>query len=255
MVGAGVKRLRQGRSLLAIIRYLIRAHPEGLKRSDIQARLKEELNVGESVGGVNRQLKKLRDSALISWNQSTYTYTLPPDYDSKEYFIRISETMGMTTDQAYFLSLDIKNILSPKTMTDIDDYLGFRYDTEMAENMTNLHSEYKMDEVIVHDLISKMMKHHNSYVRLRLFKTANECFINDLIGQPDPTTIMPLIKSYTRNKDSIDDEMRREKNRIFSTREDLIKQLKEKRLSRKMKFLIRFALNHVRPALVYDSWI
>jgi hypothetical protein len=248
-----VRRLRQGRTLQSIINYLIDSHPAGMKRSDLQDRLKAELGVGESTGGVNRQLKKLRQSALIDWDQAAYTYILPPDHDSKEYFLRLADTLNMSTDQAYFMSSRLKRIISPKTVTDIDDYLGFRYDEEMNENIMALHNDYKLNEIRVHDTIAKLQAHHNSYVRLRLFKTANECFLRDLAQLDESNDPTPLLRSYTNNLKSAHLTMERETGNIFRLREELIKHLNEKRLSRRMKFLIRYALNNVRPSHIYDG--
>jgi hypothetical protein len=249
------KRLREGETLLTIIFFLIDKHPRGLTRSDIQERLKRELGVGESTGGVNRQLKKLREAALIGWDQGAYTYTLPADYDSKEYFIRTVETLGMSTDQGYFLSLKLRRAVSKRTTTEIDDHLGFRYDEEMNENIMALHSDYKMNEAKVHDDITKLIAHHNSYVRLRLFKTANEGFLRDLAQAADAEDAKQLLKAYSKNLESVEYDLKNETDRIFKTRQDIIKCLNEKRLSRRMKFLIRFTLNNVRPSHVYDGLI
>jgi hypothetical protein len=250
------KRLREGETLSSIIYFLIDKHPRGLTRSDIQESLKKKLGVGESTGGVNRQLKKLREAALIGWDQVTYTYTLPSDCDSKEYFIRTVETMGMTTDQGYFLSLILRRVVSKRTATEIDDHLGFRYDEEMNENIMALHSDYKMNEAKVHDDITKLISNHNSYVRLRLFKTANESFLRDLAqAASDPDDAKQLLKAYSKNLESVEYDLKDETDRIFKTRQNLIKCLNEKRLSRRMKFLIRFTLNNVRPSHVYDGLI
>ncbi|MFH1055142.1 MAG: hypothetical protein V1744_03485 [Candidatus Altiarchaeota archaeon] len=250
-----VKRLREGKTLLSIIRYLMREHPKGMQRSQVQERLKGELGVGESTGGVNRHMKRLREAALIDWDQGSYTYTLPPDYDSKEYFIRIVETFNMSTDQAYFLSLEFKNNAAAETLREIEDYIGFRYDREMNDNINELQNEYKMNEVRVHDDITKILTHHNSYVRLRLFKTVNECFLRDLTELPPNPETKKLREAYTKNLKSIENEIKKETSNIFRRREELIKYLKEKRLSKRMKFLTRFALNHTRPSHVYDGLI
>ena len=255
MGGSVVKRLRHGTTPLTIISFLIDAHPDGMMRSQIQDRLKDELGIGESTGGVNRHLKKLREAALIEWNQEKYTYTLPQDFDSKDYFIRILETFDMSTDQAYFLSMSFKKTASKDSMLEIEDYIAFRYDEEMNENITALQNEYKMDEIRVNDHIKKLILSHNSYVRLRLFKTADEIFIQDLAQISDSKESVDLIKAYTRNLKSIDQGIENEMRNIFKLRQELIKHLKEKRLPKRMKFLIRFALNHVRPSHVYDRLI
>jgi len=255
MEGGGVKRLREGKTLLTIIQYLLTSNPKGLKRSVIQQKLIVDLGVGESTGGVNRQLKKLRLAALIDWNQVSYTYTLPQDYDSKDYFMRIVETLNLTTDESYFLYLQMQGVVSAKTLMKIDDYIGFRYEEEMGENMAALESEYKMNEIRVHDNISKIISHHNSYVRLRLFKTANESFIRDLAQVSETKGTSALMKSYSVNLKSIEHELHLEMEHIFKLRAELIKYLKEKRLSRRMKFLVRFTLKNIRPSLVYDGLI
>lgn len=238
-----------------IVDYIIIKHPDGLKRSDIQDMLKNELGIGESTGGVNRHLKRLRQLAIIDWDQNTYTYKLPRDYDSKEYFIRIAENFELTTDKAYFLSIKLKDLLSPKTLIEIDDYIGHRYDEEMNDNMSKLEGDYKIKEIHVHDDIKRLLKHHNSYVRLRLFKTNNECFINDLTRLEKTEETNNLINAYLKNTQSIQKEIKNETTEIFKIRETLIKHLKDKGLSKKMKFLIRFTLNHIRPSHIYDGMI
>jgi hypothetical protein len=250
-----IKRLREGKTLTSIVAYLIKSHPAGMRRSDIQERLKEDLGVGESTGGVNRQLKRLREAALISWDQEAYTYTLPPDFDSGGYFERVVETLDMSTDRAYFLSLRLAAIVSAKTQGGIDDYLGSRYDMEMSENIIALNRDYRMEETSVYDAITRLMAHHNSYVRLRLYKTANESFLRDLSGSAPQEGGEKLIGQYSKNLRTIEDNMKREVECIFASREDLVKQLNERRLSRRMKFLIRFVLNNARPSHVYDGMI
>jgi hypothetical protein len=250
-----VRRLKQGKTLKEIVGYLIDNHPLGLKRSEIQERLKQDLGVGESTGGVNRQLKKLRQTAIIDWNQETYTYTLPQDYDSKEYFIRVTDTLDLNTDRAYFLATKLKEKISDGTKVQIDDYIGYRFDKEMNDNIMALQDGYKMNEIRVHDTISKLVKHHNAYVRMRLFKTTNECFIKDLTQIEEPKDAKSLTKSYTRNLKTAENQIKTETEGIFRLREELIKQLNEKRLSNRMKFLIRYTLNNVRPSHVYDGLI
>jgi len=254
-MGSGFKRLKQGKTLIEIIKYLIESHPDGLKRSEIQVKLKERLGIGESTGGVNRHLKKLREGALIDWDQESFTYVLPPDWDSKEFFIRVVESLSLSTDKCYFLFLDLKPILSEQSMLEVDDYIGHRYDTEMNENLMALHADYKMNEITVFDDVNKLLAHHNAYVRLRLFRTLNECFLNDLSKLPASDDRADLMNGYSRNIDSIDNEMKNERETIFTLREEIIKYLKEKRLSSRLKFLIRFSLNHVRPSHVYDNMI
>lgn len=254
MVGGSGKRLRQGKTLLTMVKYLIRSHPKGMKRSEIQDKLQEDLGVGASTGGVNRHLKKLRRKELIEWDQDTYTYTLPSGCDSIGYFNRIVEAFDMSTDQAYFMSLEFKKIASPETMMAVDDCLGFRYDDEMSENLRALHSEYRDNEVHVHDLIKELLSHHNNYVRLRLFKTSNECFVKDLL-EADVKKTQALAKSYSRNLKSIEESLKAEADHIFTLREELVQALKENNLSKRMKFLIRFSLSRVRPSLVYDRLI
>ena len=83
----------------------------------------------------------------------------------------------------------------------------------------------------------------------------NECFLNDLSKLPESKESSHLIRAYSRNIESLDTEMRGEREIIFSIREELINYLKEKKLSRRLKFLIRFSLNHVRPSHVYDNLI
>jgi len=248
-------RLNEGKTLSTIISYLIGEHPRGLRRSDIQGRLKRELGIGESTGGVNRQLKKLREKALIGWNQTTYTYTLPSDHDSREFFMRIAETLSMTTDQAYFLSMQLKDRISEKTAEQIDDYLGYRYDQETSENIMALQNDYRMGEIKVHDTINRLIKHHNSYVRLRLMKTANESFLRDLAQATSPSDVKKLVKAYSKNLKTAEYDTKNQVESIFTAREELIKHLSEKRLSRRTKFLIRFTLNNARPSHVYDGLI
>lgn len=255
MSGNGFRRLKQGATLNEIIRFLIEKHPDGLKRSEIQDMLKKRLNIGESTGGVNRHLKKLRETALIDWDQGRYRYTLPSDYDSKEYFIRVVETLGLSTDKSYFLAMDMKPILSDATLVAVDDYIGFRYDEEMNENIMKLQDEYKTNEIHVHEEIKKLLKSHNSYVRLRLFKTTNECFLNDINRLKRNTETEKLKDYYINNINSIQKQMRYDIDKIFEVRERLIAYLNEKRLSKRMKFLIRFSLNHVRPSHIYDGMI
>ncbi|MBU0761616.1 MAG: hypothetical protein KKD39_01195, partial [Candidatus Altiarchaeota archaeon] len=173
----GFGRLKQGKSLFEVFCFLVEEHPKGLKRSDIQTKLKMVLGVGESVGGVNRHLKKLRNAALIEWSQKTYTYKLASDFDSKDFFIRVVDTFRLTTDKAFFMSIKMVNILSKQTLIEVDDYIGHKYDEEMSENISKLEDNYKINEIHVHDDIKKLLRHHSSYVRLRLFKTTNECFI------------------------------------------------------------------------------
>jgi hypothetical protein len=251
----GIKRLKQGKTLTTIIEYFIEKHPKGLKRSEIQERLKNALGVGESTGGVNRQLKKLRQTRLIEWNQETYTYTLPHDFDTKEYFIRTAETLNMNTDQAYFLSTKIVKKTSPHTALEIDDHIGFRYDKEMNENIITLEEDYKANDVKVHDTITKLVKHHNSYVRMRLFKTTNECFIKDLSQIDGSQEAERLKKAYRGNLKTAENQVKKETENILRLREELIKYLNGKRLSSRMKFLIRYTLNNVRPSHIYDGMI
>jgi hypothetical protein len=247
-------RLKEGETLGEIIGYLIDNHPRGLKRSEIQDKLLQELGIGESSGGVNRQLKRLRSGALIEWNQQTYTYTLPADFDSKDYFIRVTETLNMSTDRSYFLFLRTQKVISEKTRSDVDDHLGHRYDTEMNENIMALHNEYKMGEIRIHDTIARLTTRHNSYVRLKLFKTANEGFFRDLtqLTENDATR---LTQSYANNLKTIEYDIKNEIECIFKIRGELIGHLGEKRLSRRTKFLIRYALNNARPSHMYDGLI
>jgi multidrug efflux pump subunit AcrB len=175
--------------------------------------------------------------------------------DTKEYFIRVAQTLGMNTDQAFFLSTKMKRIASPRTALEIDDHIGFRYHKEMNDNIMALQDGYKMNEIKVHDTITKLLKHHNAYVRMRLFKTTNECIIKDLTQIEDSKDAETLAKSYTRNLKTAEDQIRLETETIIQLREELIKKLNEKRLSSKMKFLIRYTLNNVRPSHVYDGLI
>ncbi|MFH0862302.1 MAG: hypothetical protein V1875_04650 [Candidatus Altiarchaeota archaeon] len=254
-MAGGIKRLKQGRTLGAIIEYLIEGHPQGRKRSELQESLIRDLGVGESTGGVNRQLKRLRQTGLIGWNQETYTYTLPADFDTKDYFVRVADTLDMNTDQAFFLLTKIRGIISPKTALEVDDHIGFRYDREMSENIMTLQEGYKAAELMIHELIGRLVKHHNSYVRMRLFKTANECFIKDLAQIEDGKEARRLLRAYAGNLMSAEKHAAQEAENMLRLREELIGHLNGKRLSNRMKFLIRYTLNNVRPSHVYDGLI
>jgi len=251
----GFKRLKQGRTLGAIIEYLIEGHPKGLKRSELQKRLITDLRVGESTGGVNRQLKRLREAELIEWDQETYTYTLPCDFDSRGYFTRVTQTLDMGTDKAFFFSSKMTRIVSARTALEIDDHIGSRYDKEMSDNIMSLQQAYKDTELRIHELIGRLLSHHNSYVRMRLFKTANECFIKDLAQIEDGKEARRLIKAYSGNLRTAETQTAREAENILRLREELIGHLNGKRLSSRMRFLIRHTLNNVRPSHVYDGLI
>jgi len=248
-----MRRLREGKTISKIIEYIIQGHPHGLKRSEVQERLKGEFGVGESTGGVNRQLKRLREAALIEWDQESYTQKLPADWDSKDFFMRVVDAYNMSTDHAYFLSLRLRRIVSEKTATEIDDYLGGRYDHEMNENTAMLQNDCSQDEMAVHEAIARLTARHNSYVRLRLYKTANESFIRDISHHLSGLEAEKLAGQYARNLATIEASIRREMEAIFKAREDLIRRLADKRLKRKMKYLIRFALKNARPSHVYDG--
>jgi hypothetical protein len=248
-------RLKQGKARFEIFCFCLDEHPRGLKRREIQEMLKDRLGVGESVGGINRHIRALREAVLIDWDQKSYTYKISRDFNSKQYFIRAVEAFKIKTDQAYFLSLKMRRIISDDVATEIDDYIGHKYDIEMSDNIKKLENEYKVNEIHVHEDIKKLLKHHNSYVRLRLFKTMDECFINDINRLEKTEETKRLLKGYLKNMESIHREISLEKEQIFRLRESAISHLREKRLSKRMKFLIRFALNHVRPSHVFDGMI
>jgi hypothetical protein len=104
-------------------------------------------------------------------------------------------------------------------------------------------------------MVRDIIRHHNSYVRFRLFKTVNESFLRDLSRLEPMPEARRLLDSYSNNLKSIESQIEGEMGCIFGLRESLIKCLKDKRVSRRIKFLIRFTLNHIRPSLVYDRMI
>jgi hypothetical protein len=248
-------RLREGETLLEIVKYLLDSYPRGLRRSAIQDYLIARFNVGQSTGGVNRQLKRLRQADLIRWDQDSYTYALPVDAGSKDYFGRVVRVLGLSTDQAYFLSLEFKGVFSENTLLDVNDYIGARYEDEMGENSLALRGQYSDSEFRVYEMVRDIIRHHNSYVRFRLFKTVNESFLRDLSRLEPMPEARRLLDSYSNNLKSIESQIEGEMGCIFGLRESLIKCLKDKRVSRRIKFLIRFTLNHIRPSLVYDRMI
>ncbi len=248
-----MRRLREGKTISRIIEYIIQSHPRGLMRSEIQDRLRGELGVGESTGGVNRQLKRLREAGLVEWDQDSYTHKLPRDWDSRDYFVRVVDAYSMSTDHAYRLSLLLRRIVSDKTAVEIDDYLGGRYDRETDENADLLQRDSSPREMEVHDAIARLTACHNSYVRLRLYKTANESFIRDISHNLRGPKAHRLAQQYERNLATIEASIRREMESVFKAREDLIRRLSDKRLNRRMKSLIRFALKNARPSHVYDG--
>lgn len=249
------RRLRQGQSLQKIIDYLIEEHPQGLKRSQIQERLISDLGVGQSTGGVNRQLKKLRGKDLIWWDQKRYAYALAQDFDSLDYFKRVCECLGFSTDESYFFFMKISPIMGERTRSDIYDHVGARYDDEMVHNLSNLRGESSSKNIVGYEDIVSFMKHHNSYVRARLFKTANKCFLEDLADVRCMQDVEDLRERYMRNMESISDGMHGERENIFTIRQQLMERVGDRKLSARVRFLIRFALNHVRPQQVYDSHI
>lgn len=249
------RRLRQGESLQKITEYLIREHPRGLKRSQIQERLTSDLGIGQSTGGVNRQLKKLRAMELARWDQDTYTYMLPEDHDSLNYFIRACEGFRLTTDESYFFSLDLASAVGEDTRSDIYDCVGARYDEEMAENLLALRGESVEKNISCYEDIVEFMRRHNSYVRARLFKAANHCFLEDLSSIRSGEDAETLRRKYAGNIESLSHNVAGERDRVFTVRKTLMERLRDGKLPARVRFLIRFALNHVRPSQVYDSHI
>ena len=247
-------RLGRGQSLREIIKFLCENHPKGLKRSDIQGLLLEKFNVGESVGGVNRQLKRLRSENLVRWCQESYTYVLPSDFDSADFFVRTCVFLNFSTDDCFFFFMVLKDLVSEKTSLDIEGYIGGRYDAEMTDNVQALEKSYKGFDGELFESVNKLTGHHNDYVRLRLFKTANTCFVNDLLNIDEPC-VKSLLKRYEMNISAIDFRLQTESEEIFRVRGELLSSLNDKRMPSKVKFLLRHILNQVRPSQVFDGRI